>query len=706
MRRIITAVQILLWAAVCFSQKNPTYEPVNMGYFEGVYRLVYGPQKAGSIEYCDFNEDGVIDLSISDPYHVFMNYGTNENPQYQLYPIHTPYEPAHDGNLACSYYDINNDGELDLLRDYTGFYYGGSFYDRSFSSKLYLNEGTTSNPNWGNWSNIITIEAGDWIPQTSSQFVNLNGDSLMDIICRNNIYINQGSPENPIFEKDTSIYISDDYWTSCVVAADIDDDGDYDLLYGINDRIHLLENTGTTYLPEFQLIDSCFCGIQHADISELSMYDIDFDEDLDLFIVADLKEIKYENIGTPEQAVFELSTERLISPFPDELYEKLGSNPYPYFGVYRPRFADLDFDGDQDLITAVIENDYDDGGYLQMWENRLDNGEPDWYFKYDSIFVDPDLEFNNFTFIDLDGDGFDDLILDVYVNNISKSRYYRNTGNMQEPEFCLARSDILSGYSRVKHGGFADINSDGEYEYLVGEYGYIALYENEGSLVSPDFVLTNSQYLDFYYDIWVGDVSLECADYDNDMDIDIFISEHEWNDPWAATSEYYHTYYYRNDGTAENPDYILSDLNNEYEMDLYNMVSVDIDNDGKLDLFKGWTYYQCTSVPRYRPDDPIEYEPYPEEPDPQIPLTTALKPVFPNPFNQIATIPVDLSEDAAITLTVYDLLGRQVAVILDQTCIAGSHCFHWNASAQNSGIYFIKLESTGKSQIRKAVLVK
>ena len=79
---------------------------------------------------------------------------------------------------------------------------------------------------------------------------------------------------------------------------------------------------------------------------------------------------------------------------------------------------------------------------------------------------------------------------------------------------------------------------------------------------------------------------------------------------------------------------------------------------------------------------------------------------FPNPFNPETAISYELSANSYAKLTVYDLLGRVAAVLVDETLPAGKHRAVWNAGGHPSGIYFLRLESGGLVETRKMMLVR
>ena len=89
-----------------------------------------------------------------------------------------------------------------------------------------------------------------------------------------------------------------------------------------------------------------------------------------------------------------------------------------------------------------------------------------------------------------------------------------------------------------------------------------------------------------------------------------------------------------------------------------------------------------------------------------LPDHFSLEQSYPNPFNPATTISYNLKESSAISLTIYDLLGREVEVLHEGMKMAGYHTTAWNASRYSSGIYFVRLTADKDIQIQKIVLMK
>jgi hypothetical protein len=79
---------------------------------------------------------------------------------------------------------------------------------------------------------------------------------------------------------------------------------------------------------------------------------------------------------------------------------------------------------------------------------------------------------------------------------------------------------------------------------------------------------------------------------------------------------------------------------------------------------------------------------------------------YPNPFNPTTTIAYTLNSVGKVRLSVYDLMGKEVAILVDGIQPAGQQKAQFNASKLSSGIYFYKLQTAGQVLTRKMTLVK
>jgi hypothetical protein len=79
---------------------------------------------------------------------------------------------------------------------------------------------------------------------------------------------------------------------------------------------------------------------------------------------------------------------------------------------------------------------------------------------------------------------------------------------------------------------------------------------------------------------------------------------------------------------------------------------------------------------------------------------------YPNPFNPTTTIRYQLTSLAHVTLSVFDLLGREVATLVDDMEEPGEKRATFDGSALASGVYFYRLRAGDFVQTRKLVLVR
>lgn len=79
---------------------------------------------------------------------------------------------------------------------------------------------------------------------------------------------------------------------------------------------------------------------------------------------------------------------------------------------------------------------------------------------------------------------------------------------------------------------------------------------------------------------------------------------------------------------------------------------------------------------------------------------------YPNPFNPTTTVPYSLKSAGKVRLSVFDMMGREVAVLADGIMPAGSHTAQFSANNLSSGIYFCKLQTADNVMTTKMTLMK
>ncbi|MBN1480792.1 T9SS type A sorting domain-containing protein [candidate division KSB1 bacterium] len=94
------------------------------------------------------------------------------------------------------------------------------------------------------------------------------------------------------------------------------------------------------------------------------------------------------------------------------------------------------------------------------------------------------------------------------------------------------------------------------------------------------------------------------------------------------------------------------------------------------------------------------------ENDCHIPTTYTLRQNHPNPFNPKTTIRYSIPQPGRVQLTVYDVLGKQVVVLVNDVTPIGYHNVEFDASDLSSGVYYYRLRCNGFVQTKKLVLLR
>jgi hypothetical protein len=90
----------------------------------------------------------------------------------------------------------------------------------------------------------------------------------------------------------------------------------------------------------------------------------------------------------------------------------------------------------------------------------------------------------------------------------------------------------------------------------------------------------------------------------------------------------------------------------------------------------------------------------------EIPKTFILKQNYPNPFNPSTNIVVAVPKKSSVKLVVFDMLGRQVEILVNEELSPGSYKINWDASKYSSGIYFYKMVTGDFTDTKKMILIK
>jgi len=91
---------------------------------------------------------------------------------------------------------------------------------------------------------------------------------------------------------------------------------------------------------------------------------------------------------------------------------------------------------------------------------------------------------------------------------------------------------------------------------------------------------------------------------------------------------------------------------------------------------------------------------------PQVPATYSLYQNYPNPFNPSTNIEFSIPNFQFVSLKVYDLLGKEIASLMNKTMLPGTYTVQWNAGNVASGVYFYRLIAGSYSMTRKLLLLR
>ncbi len=117
----------------------------------------------------------------------------------------------------------------------------------------------------------------------------------------------------------------------------------------------------------------------------------------------------------------------------------------------------------------------------------------------------------------------------------------------------------------------------------------------------------------------------------------------------------------------------------------------------------GKTSYRLKQIDR---DGKFEYSQTVEVTAAIAPKEFSLEQNYPNPFNPTTSISYQLSANSFTTLKIYDAIGREVATLVNEAKDAGTYTAQFDGAKLSSGIYFAKLTSDRKTQMKKLLLLK
>ena len=360
-----------------------------------------------------------------------------------------------------------------------------------------------------------------------------------------------------------------------------------------------------------------------------------------------------------------------------------------------PEFADMDGDGDLDILVGGLVYNPSGGQYTPYsgafydFENTGTSSSPLFSpgqlspFGLDTTsstygFMSPIL-------VDLDGDGDLDLI-----NSFFNIEYYENTGDASSPVFSSPVQNpfglnfgINMGLTEFNTGStLADLDGDGDFDLLTTSYyGNLNYFENIGTSTAPQFAPKTANPFGLTPSLDSISGIPELMDIDRDGDLDLMVGSYNVT-TYAGIFEYF-----ENIGTNTAPQFAPKTTNpfgltGTYE---YNyLTSADLDNDGDLDIL----YCEYYGVFQYFENTELNINIEEKNAD--------IVQVYPNPFNDEVFLE---TLNNAKNIEVFDVLGKKVVAIENVTN---------RVSLQNlkPGLYSFKINFTDGTYQTKQIQKK
>ena len=450
--------------------------------------------------FADIDADGDLDVFVGGVFGATVMHSNTGSASAPAFAPPTAFPlPGFDFFASPEFADLDGDGDLDA---FVGEGYGNTFH--------FENTGTAGAPAF---AAAVTNPFGlaDVGTRATPRFGDLDGDGDLDALVGNDVghvllFVNTGTVQAPAFAPAVTnpFGLGDVGDVAAPAFADLDDDGDVDVLVGaLSGNVVLFSNGGEARAPAF------LGPVALADVvgfASPTFGDLDGDGDLDA-LVGDGpsgNQVLIHNVGTARAPAFGLPSS---NPF------GLGS----VAGYSFPELGDLDGDGDLDALVGVGSS----GGSPLLFSNTGTATLPAFAAPVTSPFGLVGLELAAPTLADLDADGDLDALVGRFGGDTA---YFANTGTRTEPAFAEPTVSPfgLASAGDVRSPTFTDVDDDGDLDLFMAEIGgSLVFVTNAGTPASPAFVapLTNP----FGLVVGGGVLSPAFADVDDDGDPDAFV---------------------------------------------------------------------------------------------------------------------------------------------------------------------------------------
>jgi len=271
--------------------------------------------------------------------------------------------------------------------------------------------------------------------------------------------------------------------------------------------------------------------------------------------------------------------------------------------------------------------------------------------------------------------------------------------------------DMKLECSSILFGGFyfsvtTDQVGTGNHPEL-GEFIYVVIYDAPCDAIGPsnyygisDTYEVQNFLGDIFYCVFPGDPGGGHTDIHVPVELtsfDAIARDGEVLLEWKTASESNALGFYVERGDVRS-DLIQAAGNSEVE-NVYTYVDKNLDN--------GVTYsYNLVTVDMDGKEVVANAEPVSATPMAHVPTAFALHQNYPNPFNPVTEIKYDVPKNTHVTLKVYNVLGAEVATLIDADQKANFYTVSWDAKDLASGVYFCTLTTGDFKAVKKMVLLK
>ncbi|MCP4581805.1 MAG: T9SS type A sorting domain-containing protein [candidate division Zixibacteria bacterium] len=630
----------------------------------------------------DFDDDGDIDLIVGCKGAVVQYYENIGSPDSAIWLMSEDYFATLDLDTSYaprpSLVDLDGDGldELYISRQDNG---GGYSFN---GIQEFENTGTLEIPVWEENVFDMGYNIDDII---FHQFIDYDGDGDVDIVGFSDglqLFENIGDAENPDFELNETIFESLDWWVgseSKIAMVNLAGDDKLELIsipHEMPDAYDLTfveyyVNSGTEENPDWEydgeLIHAGYCSNAH-------FFDADNDGDSDMLIGNHWVPLFYnENLGS--SAYYEFV----------DIFNGRQIGPMYYYHADNICFVDYDNDNDHDFICFYswwqwpMEYDY------LSWESAANIGDltaPRYDFTRNFLpwIGYPPYTDKTFSSGDLNGDNFPELA----INNTTPAYYINDNGTGYSGTAVFE----IDNFNFNQYPELADFNGDGLTDLLIRTRDSLEwmFYKNVGDPNIPAW-LRMPQWRE-NIDIPIFQFRAAKIDHDDRIDL-VGIDENQQMHGFinvGSDDDISFTYLqeiFEGWDTYSVRYYDCADLDGDGDDDIV------VDSSGVINFIENMTPVDITETKRNLPDG------------------VSLSQNYPNPFNGSTNISFTLENNSHIKLTIFDILGREIISLADETLNAGEHTITWNAASNlSSGIYFYRLKTDERISSKQMVYIK